>query len=846
MKTSKYVDDNGVELEYILQKSSSPSKALIVAFPGPDGKMRGGEWGYLVSMKKVADVNALFLKTDPEYSKSRLTMRDGKPMIDEAIFSLVTKISNALGIEQIVSIGTSMGGYSSLYFGLKYNWDIISGSPPYTFLDRTENDILYSMGKAGETEREKMNNLLSSIVKSCGGKYSKKLFVSWGEGENYWKNDSEGVQMIRDFEKCNVKYMHALYPFSDHLTCAELFPQILEKYLKYYLGLSGKPVEDGSVILPPKVKMYRGLAEAYNHVLEAIESCVGIKGNLDIKNNVIYGFNDDDIALRNYVYVKEGWFWSAGNAYKWSGVNKVEKPVKFHKFWDMSNINRDETILSFYFQSTLLRWYKRQLNDSVLKWLLINFVEYVNSLPNISEASFNYVHQKPFDHVIRLLYFIELHKLSVGNIENSVEVTLSSEILQALRYTAEQGANPIPIRWQYRMVLGLLTVAVYYRESEAYEVIYSAALDIFNELNEYHFDKNGCCISGQMDSQDFLVGELKIIMDFIVANEMGKSKPFYKAKRIYNKVMDFAAHICQPNNRLPALGHTSVGQWCNSRNMVEHSAGNYIQRTSNICILEDSKSVSYITIHGGSNINSPNRHCDLLSFTWNYGGEQVFYDAGSVGRNDSLEEYVSSSVAHNGYLCDLMNYVTPDYSDWTAVEEDIDEREDCVLIPTAHTLIDGVILKRKFFWIKPNILMLIDEGIADRNREFTQNFLLGDFGIDKKDLSRVKIMVSKNIEGHIFQWYGDNNITMEEYRGVDEIGEKFNLRGTIIENWSRPRRGLNLAYTKKATEAKFITSIELHSKKQINEEQSLQSVNFDAEGKLIIVLVGGKIIYERT
>ena len=848
MKSTKYIDENGIEMEYILSKANAESKTLVVAFPGPDGEMRGGEWGYLVTLKKIADVNTLFLKTKTEYARSNFTMINGKPLIDEAIFNLVDSIAKEIDTDNIIAIGTSMGGYAALYFGLKYNWNIISGSPDYTFYEHSDYDIFYATGEKSVEAKEYMNNLLLSIIKLAGDRgYDKKCFISWGEGERIWKREGECQKMIRDLEENHISHSYALYPFSDHLTCAELFPQTLERYLKYYMGLSEKPLENDVMSLPPQVKMYKKIQEAYKKILEVIEPFEKIIPNLDIKNNIIYGYNDDGMALRNYVYVKEGWFWSVGEAYKWAGGEMPNEPVKIKKYFDPTNINNDKTILSFYFQSTLLQWYKRQPNDAVLRWLLLNFVEYIRTLPNISTIYFDYVHQKPFDHVIRMLYFIELHKYAVGHVDEAFERAISNEVIKSLKCVAEQGVNPIPIRWQYRMVLGLLVVAMYYKGNKLNEVVYLAAMDIFNALNEFHFDRNGLCISEQMDSQDFFMDELKSVMDFIALNEMEKTKGYQRAKRIYNKVAEVVSHICQPDGRLPALGHTGFDQMSMCANNVKHSPSNFIKRTSNIAFLEDEKSISFISINGGSNVHSQHRHCDLLSFTWNYDGVQVFCDAGGVGLGNVLEEYVSSCVAHNGFICNNINYVTPDYEDWTAIDENIDEREDCVIIPCSHNLIEGVILNRKFFWIKPNILILIDYGSATEVKDFTQNFLLHDLAIEKNGSNNSLLLrVSSSVDGKIVQHYGNEEIKFEEYRGANEFGDgNINLRGTIAENWQNPRRGLSLVYTKNEREVKFVTSIELHSKNRTGEEQKIQSVNFDVEGNLIIVLGDGKVIFEK-
>lgn len=844
MKTSKYVSGSGIEIEYILQKSNSLSKTLIVAFPAPRGGVRGGEWGYLVTIKKIADVNVLFLKTNAEYNKSRMILRDGKPIIEEAIISLVNQSVEKMGIEQIIAIGTSLGGYCSLYYGLKYNWDIISGAPPYTFFNREDEDIRYSLGYNSPEGRKILDNLLSSVIEKAGArKYNKKCFFFWGEGEPLWKIQSEAKQMIKDMDKYLVKYSYALYPFSSHQTVAEIFPNVMEKYLNYYLGKSEKPSENDEIRLPPNALMYKRIDEAYKRILECLDDCHNVEANLNIKNNIIFGYSDDQIVLRNYVYAKAGWFWGVGEDACFPGGANAIEPIKVNSFWDISTLKKSSNMLSFFFQSSILSWYKRHPSKETLDWLFDNAMDYMKALPDISQT--RYVHMRRYDYIIHMLYFIELHKLTAAKLTRKEATDFSNEVERSLRLHLGKGWIPTYIRWEYKTVLGLLIVAAYYKNSLVYDNIYNAVLDILNAMNDYHFDKNGCCISGQMDYQDFLFIDVKTIMEFLDANEMGDNKAFQKAKRTYNKLLEFMSHVCQPNNKLPAVGHTGANQFCRSRKVVKHKAGNYIRNSSNIAFLEDEKSISYITINGGSNVHSNIRHCDLMSFIWNYDSKQIFYDAGGTGRLLNLEEYVSSSVAHNGFICDDINYVTPEYNDFTAIEEGFLEQEEFVMIPTSNILIEGVTLKRKFFWIKPNILIIIDEGQADKEREFTQNFLLGDFELNKKDFSNVHIKVSSDIEASILQHFASEDIKLKEYRGVNELGDDINPRGTIIENWRTPRRGLNLAYSKNGKEARFVTSIELHSKKLAADEQSLQSVNFDSDGNLIVVLGDGKIIYEK-
>ena len=90
-------------------------------------------------------VNALFIKSNIEYSASRLTFRNGKPVIEKSVKALIDRCAEDCNAQRIIVAGSSMGGFCALYYGLKYNWDIIAGAPPYSYkslkmlLTRQEN-----------------------------------------------------------------------------------------------------------------------------------------------------------------------------------------------------------------------------------------------------------------------------------------------------------------------------------------------------------------------------------------------------------------------------------------------------------------------------------------------------------------------------------------------------------------------------------------------------------------------------------------------------------------------------------------------------------------------------------
>lgn len=119
MKSLVFNSEDGVKIDYIFQKSQTSSDVLIVSFPGVMGDIPGGEWGYLMTITPF-NVNALFIKSDKELNKSWLTYINGKPIIENAVKALIDKCAEEVNAAQIISTGSSMGGFCALYYGLKY------------------------------------------------------------------------------------------------------------------------------------------------------------------------------------------------------------------------------------------------------------------------------------------------------------------------------------------------------------------------------------------------------------------------------------------------------------------------------------------------------------------------------------------------------------------------------------------------------------------------------------------------------------------------------------------------------------------------------------------------------
>jgi hypothetical protein len=156
--------------------------------------------------------------------------------------------------------------------------------------------------------------------------------------------------------------------------------------------------------------------------------------------------------------------------------------------------------------------------------------------------------------------------------------------------------------------------------------------------------------------------------------------------------------------------------------------------------------------------------------------------------------------------------------------DSVDEGENYVMITMSHTLISGVLQKRELFWLKPNIIVLLDMAESETERKYTQNFILQDFRYNAKDKNRVAVDVAPKFTLTVTQYPAGSDFELISYNGTADMNDTEHYRGSLVTGRSRLRKGLNLAYIKTGSKAEFITVLEAHSGK--SEEISVKNVTF--------------------
>jgi len=817
-----------VEIDYIFKPALNTSEVLVVSFPG----IHGGEfaasqlgYNYLMTIGSF-NVNALYISNTSKYAKSRLTCINRDFKIERTVKALINQCAKDSDSVRIIVVGSSMGGFCALYYGLKYNWDIIAGALPYSLKEPLE-DLMYACGGTGEEDKKWFNEQVYDVVREAGKHgYNKKIFLSWGEGESNWKSLEHGQKLIKDLNEAGIEYTYKLYPYSDHRTVHWLFPNVLKAQLGYYLGLTSEPQDEEQ--RSDESKLSHELKDVYAEIIALIDNCKESDPDLTICNCVHYGDLNLWTALRNYVYILQGWYWGGG----------YKEPVKIENkdaFWRELPKEKIAEGVAFWFQGTLLNYYDQRGEEGVLKWCAENARQYLEYICRIADPKHN---EHWWNALRRMHFFIDLHRaMAEKEMVEDWTGKIPSEIFRDLRFFTTPDVSVGDAEGQYRRVLGLLHAVVYFRNNTEFsEKLYKNAIDILNKLTNYYFDENGICTIMQVRHQSILAQCLMLNIKFIEDNELPEIKELKILRKRYHAVISCAAHITRPDGVLAALGHSIYEQAWWTREWISRKSGNFIKRTSNIAFLEDEQSLSYITVNGGSNIHSSWKHCDQLSFTWFYDGRQIFLD--SEGGNSQCADFARSAIAHNAFICDEIDYITPDYADWTSIHR-VDEEEKYVLVFMRHMLIDGVVMKRKLLWVKPNIIILIDSAEADSKHRFAQNFILGDYRVDKRDKSRISIYVQSGLDVAIMQYpAGEKEFELEEYNGTTDVGDTDNMRGSLVSSWHRLRKGKNLVYTKEGISAEFVTLIECHSDKAKDKEVSMKDITV-TEDNIVMVFHGG-------
>jgi hypothetical protein len=214
------------------------SKTLIVVFSAFPGKDCPPVYNYLTTLSGIK-ANKLFLLDDvwnPVNVGSYYLGKDGDWYLEQDVLDLLQKIKAEHAYDKVITVGSSKGGTSALYFGIKTEADTcIIGAPQYhvgSYLSSEHSRPILKviMGDSSQSSIDKLN---SYIVDEMRKDHSKKstIYIHYSPKEHTYKDHIK--DMIADLHENGYQVIEDnAYDYEQHSDVAKHFPAYLVSTVK--------------------------------------------------------------------------------------------------------------------------------------------------------------------------------------------------------------------------------------------------------------------------------------------------------------------------------------------------------------------------------------------------------------------------------------------------------------------------------------------------------------------------------------------------------------------------------------------------------------------------------------
>lgn len=227
---------NGYTLKYILDHKNSTD--LVVVLSGIPRQGLKARYNYGRTLRNIK-ANKLFILDDFGYDqRGAFYLGKNKDFkIQEAVKDLITKVKKDLQIERTFYVGSSKGGFASLYFGIQDSGStIIAGGPQYILGDHLKRGVYpkytlpYILGENYTKEDiNHLNNLVKNVVYETKGNNC-KIYLHYSDRE--YTYNRHVVPLLEDLSKNNIHYFEDIEHYEKHAEIAYYFPGFLVKTLE--------------------------------------------------------------------------------------------------------------------------------------------------------------------------------------------------------------------------------------------------------------------------------------------------------------------------------------------------------------------------------------------------------------------------------------------------------------------------------------------------------------------------------------------------------------------------------------------------------------------------------------
>ena len=264
----------------------------------------------------------------------------------------------------------------------------------------------------------------------------------------------------------------------------------------------------------------------------------------------------------------------------------------------------------------------------------------------------------------------------------------------------------------------------------------------------------------------------KKIMDLL---EKGDINPALQLKLL--KKNDVLLQLVKPDLTLPIWGDSGIEylnahlaeRFGNDQRILDVMSGkrlpSIVNFENNIATLRtQADDSSYVAIFA-SYYSRTHKHNDDLQFIFQTLGIDILTDQGYYGYEKEHRPFLSSVFAHNSIAINNRDYVLGkegQYSKLTGYTKN----NWVEFVSGEHTMYDSITVKRKLYFIEPNVIVLQDWAESDHPglvKNISQQFNFGEKATDAKVSENSAIVTfPKNITATLRSFTDNDTITLEE------------------------------------------------------------------------------------
>lgn len=220
LKKEKVFKESECDVKYLLMENNSSDK-LVIVFSGFPPENETARYNYVLKLRDIK-CNKLFILDDAG-SDPRGTYYLGENkdfFIERSVKALIDKVSRDLNIakEDIVTFGSSKGGYASLYYSFKYGYGTaIAGAPQvllgdYLSFHARRNIMKYISGNDTADDIKFLNELLLDVIKRS--EKSPDVYLHVSKNEHHYKDHV--IHLTELLDKRKIQYDLDLESYKTH------------------------------------------------------------------------------------------------------------------------------------------------------------------------------------------------------------------------------------------------------------------------------------------------------------------------------------------------------------------------------------------------------------------------------------------------------------------------------------------------------------------------------------------------------------------------------------------------------------------------------------------------------